>query len=190
MTTPPKKTIPPSLEQISILYQQEKYQSCESTCKQLLKKEPKNLTALFMLAGLLLMRKKNNNALSLYKKIVTINPLFPHIHRYIGSCYLELKKYQTANRHFNKNLDQAPQDIETLKAQLELYNKWKKWAKSIPICQHILSQNPQDLEANFAYGLAHFHEEDYYNAIPFFVETLKADETHLQTYKNCWEQYR
>jgi len=137
-----------------------------------------------MLAGLLLIRKKNHDALLKYKKILKTNPTFPHIHRYIGSCYKELKNYRTANHHFKKNLVIVPQDTETLKAQLELFNKWEKWKKSIPICQLILNKNPQDLEANFAYGLAYFHDQQHKEALPFFIETLKADEDHIQAYKH------
>jgi len=177
-----------TLEAIAEAYQKGQYKACERACVARLKQAGNDLTTLFMYAGLLVLRNAHKPALKQYQKIKRLNPHFDHIHRYIGLCHKELKHYPLAKTHFKKNLVLFQDDLETLKALLDLYTKLEKWKLMSPISRSLLPQFPDDVDLNFAQGLSLFHQEHYQEALPCLIRVIQFDTTHLQGHKvlaNC-----
>ncbi|MEN9213538.1 MAG: tetratricopeptide repeat protein, partial [Thermostichus sp. DG02_4_bins_136] len=89
-----------SLDIAQQLFHSSKYREAENECREILKKEPDNIHALFLLGQILWMLENKEEAAVYFNQCVELNPRAIGAIRYLGLFFSEKKEYRMAKDYF------------------------------------------------------------------------------------------
>ncbi len=112
----PSKAAPPVINKASLELNEEgskamqakDFVKAESLFRDALRTDPKNITAVFNLAGACLMNTKNDEAIQLLKGYITEYPRDPGLYSRLGEAYFSGKDLPNAEENFRKALEIFP----------------------------------------------------------------------------------
>ncbi|MFQ3612393.1 MAG: tetratricopeptide repeat protein [Cyanobacteriota bacterium] len=96
------------------------YSEAKNICLELIKKEPENLNALFLLGQIIWEEGNKEEAINYFKKCAELNPQAVGAIRYIGVFFHERKEYERAIHHFQDILYKK-EDITSCHALSTIY---------------------------------------------------------------------
>lgn len=101
------------LQSALLLHQQGKLGQAEAHYKEILRLQPANFDALFLLATAAAQQQRYEEALGLFDRALKNNPRHPEALNNRGNVLKELKRYEEALASYDKSLSVRPGDAET-----------------------------------------------------------------------------
>lgn len=112
------------------------------------------------------------------RELMALHKEYPsHIQllRDIGSCYLLLKDYESAERYLRWALDIDPQDIGNYSGLLVLYYRQNNEQKARSVYDLIKKNTPSNLSFLYGFGIELFLNKEVYSAKNLFEALFEID---------------
>ena len=126
--------------------------------------------------GLKYSQKSNyRGAVVLYKNALEKDPNYIEARFHLADAYLQIGKYESAEKEFNKVLRQLPKDSRVPLKLAELYLRTDREEKVITSLESYLKEYPDSAEAYDLLGRAYALKKEFDNAKDLFRKAIALD---------------
>lgn len=142
--------MPPSsqlLEQAFQKHQAGKFAEAELIYSTILKTQPQNERALFLLGTLHCQSKRYESAQALLEKAVQVKPKYAEAYNSLAIAYLALGRADDAERAYRKSIQLKPQNPDAHRNLGNLLLQKKDFAAAVPIWAQLTAWNPENADA-------------------------------------------
>ena len=150
--------------------------------KNILKKEPHNISANYNL-GLLFRRLKDfKNSIIHYEKAIKIKPNYVEAHNNLGSVYEILKDYKKAITQYEKAIEINPNFAQAYYNLGLIFKEQRNFEKSIIHYEKAIKIKPNYVEAHNNLGSVYEILKDYKKAITQYEKAIEINPNFAQAY--------
>ena len=142
--------------------------------------DPDNLNTLLQLATALLELDRPEQAASVYRKILAINPTHPHSHIGMGWIAHRAGDPESALAYFRTACEANPGDLEPQMTLAKALALMRRFGESEEIYRRIAQQAPNNWQASAALGALAQHNRDWEGALEHFQAAAQANPNSVQ----------
>lgn len=113
------------------------------------------------------------------------NPDNKDIHNFLGVYLVHRKKLDEAKAIFQRAYDIDPDDLITMRNQMELLFMQGNFAEVIPLCERILENDSANIDARLMLGNSHAFSGNLDKAKREYETVLKVDPQNRDAIQNC-----
>lgn len=166
---------------------QNKNQDSIKYYKQVVKKNPKEITALTSLVNLLIENKQYDDSLVYIERLININPSNVSAYQVKGSVLYLQERYDEAIEVFSKVIEMNPSDNNSYKLMGDIALKQAKYESAISYYQNALAINEKDAAVYQNIGVAAVKINRIDDALKYYEKGLSLDPDNEQILKNKQE---
>lgn len=145
-----------------------------------------NINQLLPLAQKALQYKKFNEAINLFKKIISINKNIPEIHNNLGSAYLNLNNLEEAKKFFNNAIKLKPEFSVAYLNVAIVYEKIGNFKSSEENYKKSIFYDKKNIVAHYNLGNLYKDQGDLINAEKYYKLTIHLKPGMIHAYKNLF----
>jgi Tfp pilus assembly protein PilF len=130
-----------------------------------------------------LFEKKNNAAISYFKKAIEIYPDYHEAHMSLGQLYMDASEWEKAEVSLRQAVKTNPKSVTAMIALGEVYRRLKKYAEGEQVLEEALKVDNNSWESNFTLGRIHWELKDIVKAGKYVGRSIQLQpnvaESHL-----------
>ena len=150
------------------------YDTAAEWLTQAISKEPENTTYLLFLANIFVQQERLEDAITLYEKILTLQPDNEPANTRLGILYSHLGKYDTAERIFRDLLGRQPESYFTTLSLARLLSQKDEYKETALLYEKALSLN-WSKELAFEIGYLYSSREQFDEALRIYTTITDND---------------
>jgi len=139
---------------------------------------------LYVEACYLISKSEWNTAISILEKTTTLDSTFAEAWEALGLCYENLDANEMAFKSYQAAMALKPFDFQLMKQVAVLAEKLKAWEIASTYFQRYSKRHPNDIDAQFGWGVALECQERFSEAIDVYEGLLSRQPQHLPTINN------
>jgi predicted O-linked N-acetylglucosamine transferase (SPINDLY family) len=154
-------------------YQAGNIQQAEDICKKLLKVQPQNADALYLLGVIYCQYKKYDFAIASIEKSLQLNPQNPYAYFYLGNIFIENKQIDSAMASYQKATQVDPNCAPAYNNLGNAFSEKGVFDEAIRCYQRALHLDSTYAEASYNLGNAYQKNSETDKAIRYYQEALQ-----------------
>ena len=156
-------------------FQAENLQQAENVCKEIVKVQSNNITALNLLGLIYYQLKNYHSAIQYMKKFIHLNPSNAQAYYILGHSMQEKGDIDEAITHYRKSLQLNPNFVDVYYNLGTIFQDKKRKDDAIFCYQKALQLNPTDTDAYYNIGLILQEKGQLNEAIPYYQKALQLN---------------
>jgi tetratricopeptide (TPR) repeat protein len=149
------------------------YLLVEELLKRVLEKEPKHKEARRQLAWALFGQHKFDDAISVLREQIKINPFDDYSYNLMGRVFWRQQKYAEAEDSFRRQIEITPLDQDAHGNLGQLLVEWRKYKEAVPELEKATSLNPEGEMLFVSLGRAYLNLGEIEKATRAFDKAVK-----------------
>ena len=182
-----------SLEKLFTLalkdHKENKLGSAENYYKKILKQNPKNFNALYLLGTLFFQKKNFNKAIINFENALLINPDHAELCNNYGAALIQIGEYKKSINYFQNAIKIKPNYAQAYNNFGSALKELKEYKKSATLFEKAIQIEPNLVDSYINLGIIFKELGDFSKAIFYFQETIKIHPTNIKAHQNLMESY-
>src|SRR3989338_4902478 len=154
-----------------------------------MKKSPDKARPYHNLGVVYLGRNKNDEAIELYKKSISIEPNFPQSYNNLGAAYIRKGKTEKALKFFKIAVKMAPDYTDAINNLINSYFRKNQIDEALKIYKDAIKIVANPAEIHNMLGMTYYEVGLLDNAIEMFGRTIQSAPVYAQPYNNMGMAY-
>ncbi|NTW57040.1 MAG: tetratricopeptide repeat protein [Chlorobiaceae bacterium] len=172
------------LQAALILHQQGNLSQAESLYSEVIRRQPANFDALFLLATAYAQQRRFEDALTLFDRAMRLNSHHPETLNNRGNVLMELKRYEDAIASFDQSLSVRPGDAETYTNRGVALEKLERYEEAVTSYESAITLNPNNPLTYNNYGVVLQHLKKFDEALLIFDKAVQIKQNYAEAYNN------
>lgn len=156
------------------LVQDEKYNEAIPKLEEVLEADPALIPVWSTLGWTYWSVGRQDDALSLWKRFLALDPQHPEAHLLMGNAYVGTGHLREAEVHLKRSLELNPDQIEPKLILSTLYRWTARYQASVEMLRELLVRYPDRLDIQNELGLSLFENGNYDEALPLLEQGVRA----------------
>lgn len=165
------------------LYRKDYYKASEHANKAMVI-DPSNSEAHLLKANIAHFQQQYPEAISEYLSVLEQDSVMARAAFYLGICYQEIKKYDSAEVYFNKTILLNPDNSVCYYHRALLYTETERYSMAIADLDKVIALNPNHLFSYHLRGVVKIYLKDYSGAESDFSKAIELYPLMLDAYQN------
>ncbi len=128
-------------------------------------------------------------AIEEFTLLIEDHPHDPHLHEGIGFCFMYLKDYEFAEKHFREVVRLRPESATALVNLGAVLNRSKRYADAVDVLQKAINKDRKCSEAYYNMGYSHRHQGHTDLAVSAYKEAIRLKPYLPETYVKLGDVY-
>jgi len=114
------------------------------------------------------------DAVALWKRYLTIDPLHPLAHLLMGNAFVGTGRLREAETHLKRSLELDSHQIEPQLVLATVYRWTARYQASVQLLRELLAQHPDRMDVQNQLGISLFENGSYDEALPLLEQGVRA----------------